>query len=82
MSVVGPRPPVSYEYEHYDEHHKQRLNVLPGITGLYQVTARSQVPFEQMVEIDLGYIEHQSIWTDLKIIVKTLWVMVKGKGAY
>lgn len=81
MSVVGPRPPVPYEYEHYDPWAKQRLSVLPGITGLYQVTARSQVGFSRMVEIDLAYIRRRSIWLDLWIMLRTPWVMLTGKGA-
>jgi lipopolysaccharide/colanic/teichoic acid biosynthesis glycosyltransferase len=82
MSVVGPRPPLYYEYERYAEHHKSRLEVLPGITGLYQITARSQVTFEEMVEIDLDYIQRRSMWLDLKIILLTPWVMLTGKGAH
>jgi lipopolysaccharide/colanic/teichoic acid biosynthesis glycosyltransferase len=81
MSVVGPRPPVLYEFEVYDEHARSRLAVRPGITGLYQVTARSTVPFSQMLAIDLDYIERRSLWLDLKIIVSTPWVMLTGKGA-
>jgi lipopolysaccharide/colanic/teichoic acid biosynthesis glycosyltransferase len=82
MSVVGPRPPLYYEYEHYAEHHKRRLDVLPGITGLYQVSARSQVTFEKMVKLDLDYIRRRSLWLDLKIILLTPWVMLTGKGAH
>ena len=81
MSLVGPRPPVPYEYEHYDEVAKQRLSVTPGITGLYQVTARSQVGFSGMAAIDLDYIRRRSIWLDLWIMLKTPMVMLLGKGA-
>jgi len=81
MSLVGPRPPVLYEYELYGEWEKQRLTVKPGITGLYQVTARSQVPFQEMVRIDLDYIQRRSLRLDLWIILKTLVVMVRGDGA-
>jgi len=81
MSLVGPRPPVPYEYEHYDDVARQRLSVTPGITGLYQVTARSQVGFSGMLEIDLQYIRRRSIGLDLWIMIKTPWVMVTGKGA-
>ncbi len=81
MSLVGPRPPVPYEYEHYDDVAKQRLAVTPGITGLYQVTARSQVGFSGMLAIDLDYIRRRSIWRDLWIMVKTPVVMLTGKGA-
>ncbi len=82
MSVVGPRPPIYYEYKHYTERHRRRLEVMPGITGLYQVTARSQVTFEDMVELDLEYIKRRSLWLDLKIILMTPWVMITGKGAH
>ncbi|HSN76328.1 MAG TPA: sugar transferase [Anaerolineae bacterium] len=81
MSLVGPRPPVPYEYEHYDDWAKQRLSVAPGITGLYQVTARSQVGFSGMVAIDLDYIRRRSLWLDVQIMLKTPVVMLLGKGA-
>jgi lipopolysaccharide/colanic/teichoic acid biosynthesis glycosyltransferase len=82
MSIVGPRPPLHYEYELYTERQKLRLGVLPGITGLYQVTARSQVTFEEMVAIDMEYIKRRSFWLDLTIMLKTPWVMITGKGAH
>ena len=78
MSVVGPRPPVWYEYELYGKWEKQRLAVKPGITGLYQVTARSQVSFQEMVRIDLEYIEKRSLGLDLWILARTLGVMAQG----
>jgi lipopolysaccharide/colanic/teichoic acid biosynthesis glycosyltransferase len=81
MSVVGPRPPLLYEFEQYDNRACGRLAVRPGITGLYQVTARSAVPFSQMLAIDLDYIARRSLWLDLKIIVATPWVMLTGNGA-
>ncbi len=80
MSLVGPRPPVPYEYELYDETKKQRLVVKPGITGLNQVRRRSQSTFEQMYADDLEYIRAQSILLDLRIMVKTPWVMLFGVG--
>ncbi len=82
MSVVGPRSPRVFEYEHYTEREKRRVEVLPGITGLYQVTGRSVVPFDEMVRIDLEYIEKRSLWLDLKIMLKTIPVMIMGKGGY
>ncbi|HEX6292689.1 MAG TPA: sugar transferase [Herpetosiphonaceae bacterium] len=80
MSLVGPRPPLPYEYALYDDWHKQRLAVLPGITGLWQVTGRNQVSFDDMVRIDLNYIETMSLWLDLYIILRTPFVMLVGKG--
>jgi lipopolysaccharide/colanic/teichoic acid biosynthesis glycosyltransferase len=82
MSIVGPRPPLHYEYERYNEYQKRRLDVLPGITGWYQVRARSQVTFEEMVELDLYYIRHRSILLDLRIMLLTPWVMITGRGAH
>jgi lipopolysaccharide/colanic/teichoic acid biosynthesis glycosyltransferase len=81
MSVVGPRPPIEYEYELYDERAKQRLSVKPGITGLYQVTARSRVPFSKMLELDLEYIQKRSLWLDLSIMLRTPLAMIIGRGA-
>ena len=83
MSMVGPRPPRPAEYEHYEDWHKQRLSVLPGITGLYQVTARSVVPFDEMVRIDLEYIRKRSLRLDLKIMLLTpINVIILRKGGY
>ena len=81
MSLVGPRPPVPYEYEHYDDVARQRVSVTPGITGLYQVTARSQVGFSGMLAIDLEYIRTRTFRGDIMIMLKTPWVMLTGKGA-
>jgi lipopolysaccharide/colanic/teichoic acid biosynthesis glycosyltransferase len=82
MSVVGPRPPVPYEYEHYTSYHHQRLDVPPGITGLAQVRVRSRASFEEMVAIDLEYIRRRSIRQDLAIMLETVWVMISGRGAH
>jgi len=82
MSIVGPRSPRPFEFIHYENWHKKRIDVLPGITGLYQVTARSMVPFDKMVKLDLEYIEKWSLWLDIKIMVKTIPVMIMMKGGY
>ena len=83
MSMVGPRPPRPTEYEHYQEWHKQRLSVIPGISGLYEVTARAVVPFDEMVRIDLEYIRRRSLWLDLKILLLTpINVILLRKGGY
>ena len=81
MSLVGPRPSLPYEWEAYEEWHKRRLAVLPGCTGLWQVHARSQVGFEDMVMLDLYYIQNATPWMDLKLILKTIPVMLFGTGA-
>lgn len=80
MSLVGPRPPLPYEYELYTERHKQRLQVVPGLTGLWQVTAHNLVSFEEMVQLDLDYIETMSLWLDLEIMLSTPKEMLRGKG--
>jgi exopolysaccharide biosynthesis polyprenyl glycosylphosphotransferase len=82
MTIVGPRPPLQYELEHYEEWHKLRLNVKPGLTGLWQVSGRSSVPFNEMVKLDLYYIEHWSLLLDLKIMLRTIPVMLFGSGGY
>jgi exopolysaccharide biosynthesis polyprenyl glycosylphosphotransferase len=80
MSLVGPRPCLPYEYKAYDEWHKRRLSVLPGCTGLWQVSSRSQTGFDDMVLLDLYYIENISPWFDLQLMLKTVPVMVFGRG--
>lgn len=82
MSLVGPRPPIVYELEHYQDWHKRRLQIKPGITGLWQVSGRSSVPFDEMVQLDLYYIEHRSTLLDLWIMARTLPAVIKGEGAY
>lgn len=81
MSIVGPRPPIPYEVEEYDLRHRKRLDMKPGITGLWQVSGRNRVSFEEMVQIDQYYIENWSLWLDLKIILMTLPAMFRGDGA-
>jgi lipopolysaccharide/colanic/teichoic acid biosynthesis glycosyltransferase len=80
MSIVGPRPPIPYEVELYEAWHKQRLAVLPGITGLWQVTAHNLVPFDEMVRIDIKYIRKANLWLDLKIMLLTPIEMLRKKG--
>jgi exopolysaccharide biosynthesis polyprenyl glycosylphosphotransferase len=80
MSLVGPRPCLPYEWDHYDEWHKRRLSVTPGCTGVWQVNGRSEVSFEDMVVLDLYYIQNRSFLLDLKILLKTIPVMALGKG--
>ncbi len=80
MSIVGPRPPMPYEYEVYTDWHKQRMKVLPGITGTWQVLAHNTVAFDEMVKIDLEYVQNMNLWTDVKIMLLTPVEMVLGKG--
>ena len=82
MSLVGPRPSIPYEFEEYQEWHKERLNVKPGMTGLWQVTGRNTTTFDEMVRLDLIYVKNRSILLELKILLKTLCLYISGKGAY
>jgi len=83
MSLVGPRPPIPYECELYDIWHRRRLlSVKPGITGLWQVTGRSSTTFDEMVRLDLKYVNEWSLWLDIKLLLKTPWVILTGKGGY
>lgn len=82
MSIVGPRPPLPKEVEMYQEFQNLRLRSIPGITGLWQVSGRSNVPFEEMVRLDLFYIENQSFWLDIKILFKTIPAVLRRDGAY
>ncbi|MDB6224693.1 sugar transferase [Lactobacillus amylovorus] len=82
MSLVGPRPPLPSEVEEYTNYDKQRLTVMPGCTGLWQVTRRSEADFDEMVWLDIVYINHSGLWEDLKLIIKTVLVMIHPNGAY
>ena len=82
MSLVGPRPPLPSEVEEYTDYDKQRLTVMPGCTGLWQVTKRNEADFDEMVWLDIVYINHSGAWEDLKLIIKTVLVMVHPNGAY
>ncbi|MGG5795535.1 sugar transferase [Bacillus nitratireducens] len=81
MGLVGPRPPLPREVNEYTSYDKQRLLVTPGCTGLWQVTERNSVGFKEMVELDLEYINKRGIIYDMKIILKTIQVMIKSNGA-
>ena len=83
MSLVGPRPPVPYEFEVYDFWHRRRvLEVKPGVTGLWQVTGRSRICFDDMVRLDLRYSQKWSIWLDLRILLATPRAVLMGDGAF
>jgi lipopolysaccharide/colanic/teichoic acid biosynthesis glycosyltransferase len=81
MSMVGPRPPVPYEVDHYKIWHLERFTAKQGLTGLWQITARSTVDFDGMVRLDIEYIRNQSFWLDLKIILLTPLAVISAKGA-
>ena len=82
MSLVGPRPPVPLEVDKYNIWHKKRLDVIPGLTGLWQISGRSELSFDEMVKLDLYYIENWSIFLDIKILLKTIPVLFTSRGAY
>lgn len=82
MSLVGPRPCLRYEWEMYEPWHRNRLNVIPGCTGVWQVGGRSKVSFNDMVMMDLYYIDNASLWLDLQLILKTIPILLLRKGGY
>ncbi|MFS0922006.1 sugar transferase [Enterococcus casseliflavus] len=82
MSLVGPRPPLKREVNEYNEYEKQRLLVKPGCTGLWQVSGRNHVGFDEMVTMDLEYISNRSFVNDIKIIIKTFIIIIMPNGAY
>jgi lipopolysaccharide/colanic/teichoic acid biosynthesis glycosyltransferase len=81
MSIVGPRPPIASEVEKYELEHFRRLEVLPGLTGLWQVQARHDPSFAKYIALDTAYVENWSFWLDLRILVQTANVVVRGTGA-
>lgn len=82
MSLVGPRPPLPMEVAQYTLEDRKRLNVIPGITCIWQVSGRSDIPFKEQVELDKEYIKSQSAWHDFLILLKTIPAVLTGKGAY
>ena len=82
MSLVGPRPPVPPEVEFYQFDQLQRLSVTPGITGLPQISGRSDLEFKRWIELDLQYIAEQSFWRDVEILLRTIPAVLFGRGAY
>jgi exopolysaccharide biosynthesis polyprenyl glycosylphosphotransferase len=82
MSLVGPRPPIPSEVEQYEDWQVGRLRAVPGMTGLWQVSGRSEVPFQDMVRLDLHYIRNWSLWLDLEILARTVPAVLTNRGAY
>ncbi len=81
MSLVGPRPPIASEVKRYELNHLRRLDVVPGVTGLWQVQARQDPSFDSYISLDTAYIENWSLWLDIKILVRTVGVVVSGTGS-
>jgi lipopolysaccharide/colanic/teichoic acid biosynthesis glycosyltransferase len=82
MSLVGPRPPLPSEVAEYSLKDRGRLGAVPGITCIWQVSGRSEIPFPQQVEMDLDYIQHQSFTKDVRLLLKTVPALLRGRGAY
>lgn len=82
MDLVGPRPPLRREVRNYTKYDKQRLLVIPGCTGLWQVSERNNVGFHEMVKLDIKYIINASLWLDVCILFKTVWIMIFPNDAY
>ena len=82
MSLVGTRPPTLDEYEKYDAWHKSRLSMTPGLTGMWQISGRSQIKdFDDVVRLDMEYIDGWNIMKDIKILIKTVVIVLTGRGA-
>ncbi len=82
MSLVGPRPPLVSEVARYSLMERQRLSVVPGLTCIWQVSGRSEIPFPKQVLMDIDYIQQRSVTNDVKLIAKTLPAVIRGRGAY
>ena len=82
MSLVGPRPAFALEMDKLSDEQRRRLSVKPGLTGLWQVSGRSSLPFEKAIELDLSYVENASLWLDLKILAKTIPAVLSRRGAF
>ncbi len=82
MSLVGPRPPLPHEVATYTATQARRLTVIPGLTGLWQVSGRSECTFDELIALDLHYIDHWTFWLDLVLIARTFLVVITGRGAY
>ena len=82
MSLVGPRPPLRSEVEHYTQADRERLAVVPGLTCIWQVSGRSEIPFPQQVQMDIEYIRQRSLGTDIALLARTVPAVIKGRGAY
>jgi lipopolysaccharide/colanic/teichoic acid biosynthesis glycosyltransferase len=81
MSVIGPRPNTTWEVDAYLDWHRERLNALPGVTGLAQVNGRSQISFDQIAQFDIDYVRNLCLSLDLWILGRTIWIVLTAKGA-
>jgi exopolysaccharide biosynthesis polyprenyl glycosylphosphotransferase len=81
MALVGPRPPLPDEVERYERWQRRRLSMKPGMTGLWQVSGRSELDFDEWMKLDLSYIDHWSLWLDFTILIRTIPAVLSGRGA-
>ncbi len=82
MSLVGTRPPTEGEFEQYNSHYRRRISMTPGLTGLWQISGRSEiVDFDEVVKLDLEYIDNWTLGLDIKILFRTVWVVLTGRGS-
>ena len=82
MAIVGPRPTIPPQVERYTPHQRRRLEVKPGLTGWAQVNGRVSLSWPERIELDIWYVDHRSLWLDLRILAKTVWLLVSGHGLY
>jgi lipopolysaccharide/colanic/teichoic acid biosynthesis glycosyltransferase len=82
MAIVGPRPTIPPQVERYTAHQRRRLEVKPGITGWAQVNGRVSLSWPERIELDIWYVDHRSLWLDVRILAKTFWLLVSGHGLY
>ena len=82
MSLVGPRPALPKEVDNYTQEHRRRLEVRPGLTCIWQVSGRADVPFERQVEMDVEYVERHNFWLDIRLVASTVPAVITGRGAY
>jgi lipopolysaccharide/colanic/teichoic acid biosynthesis glycosyltransferase len=82
MAIVGPRPTIPSQVERYTEHQRRRLEVKPGLTGWAVVNGRVSLSWPERIELDIWYVDHRSLWLDLRILAKTFWLLVSGHGLY
>jgi lipopolysaccharide/colanic/teichoic acid biosynthesis glycosyltransferase len=82
MAIVGPRPTIPPQVERYTERQRRRLEVKPGITGWAQVNGRVSLSWPERIELDIWYVDHRSLWLDLRILAKTFWLLASGHGLY
>ena len=82
MAMVGPRPTIQEQVDRYTERQRRRLEVKPGITGWAQVNGRVSKPWPERIELDVWYVDHRSVWLDLRILARTAWLLASGHGLY